>query len=364
MIRVLIVDDSAFVRKILKNELLKYDDIEVIGEAADPYAAREIIAENKPDVITLDIEMPRMDGITFLEKLMKYYPIPVIIVSSVTAQNRELILKAMNLGAIEVINKTGSQYSLPDTIRLIKAIKNASLINIEKMNYTAEVNHDSNIIKAQKTDLHYKSDNYQASIQNVPALQTTDKLIAIGASTGGTKALEIVLAGLPPDVPAVLVVQHMPEGFTESFARRLDSICCLRVKEAADGDYLVSGTVFIAPGNKHMVLARSGARYYIKIKDGPHVHHQKPSVDVLFHSVARNAGPNAVGVILTGMGADGASGMLEMHDSGSYNIAQDEQSSVVFGMPKEAIKLGAADEITALDKIAGKIVKAVEKIKH
>jgi two-component system chemotaxis response regulator CheB len=341
-IRVLIVDDSAIVRKIFSEELSKYPDIEVIGVAPDPYVARDKIVSLKPDVITLDIEMPRMDGLTFLRKLMKYYPLPTIIVSSLTSKGGKLTLEAMDIGAVDVIAKPGSSYSVGDmSAQLAEKIRAASRVNIVKREITdmAESAVDADPIRA--------------------LAQTSNKVIAIGASTGGTEALKKVLTKMPPNSPGIVIVQHMPANFTTAFAARLNDICQIAVKEAEDNDSVTPGTALLAPGNYHMILRRSGARYYVEVKTGPMVHHQRPAVDILFKSTAKYAGANAIGVILTGMGADGAEGLLEMKQAGAGTIAQDEKSCIVFGMPKEAIKLGAVDKIVTLDLIASEIIKMV-----
>jgi two-component system chemotaxis response regulator CheB len=338
-IRVLIVDDSAIVRKIFSEELSKYPDIEVIGAAPDPFVARDKIVTLKPDVITLDVEMPRMDGITFLRKLMKYYPLPTIIVSSLTQKGGKLTLEALDIGAVDVIAKPGGSYSVGDmSAQLAEKIRMASRVNVVR-----------------------KEEESTAGVSEpIRALaQTTNKVIAIGASTGGTEALKNVLTKMPSNSPGIVVVQHMPAHFTTAFAERLNGICQMSVKEAEDNDSVTPGTVLIAPGNYHMIFRRSGARYYVEIKTGPMVHHQRPAVDILFKSTAKYAGANAIGVILTGMGADGAEGLLEMKQAGASTIAQDEKSCVVFGMPKEAIKLGAADKIVPLDQIAQEIIRMV-----
>ena len=341
-IRVLIVDDSAIVRKIFSEELSKYSDIEVIGVAPDPYVARDKIVSLKPDVVTLDIEMPRMDGLTFLKKLMKYYPLPTIIVSSLTSKGSKLTLEAMDIGAVDVIAKPSSSYSVGDmSAQLAEKIRAASRVNMVKREVmdTADGAGDTEPIRA--------------------LAQTSNKVIAIGASTGGTEALKKVLIKMPPNSPGIVIVQHMPANFTTAFAARLNDICQITVKEAEDNDSVTPGTALLAPGNFHMILRRSGARYYVEVKTGPMVHHQRPAVDILFKSTAKYAGANAIGVILTGMGADGAEGLLEMKTAGASTIAQDEKSCVVFGMPKEAIKLGAADKIVTLELIASEIIKMV-----
>jgi two-component system chemotaxis response regulator CheB len=333
-IRVLIVDDSAVVRKVFASELSKERGIEVIGTAPDPYVARDKIVALQPDVITLDVEMPRMDGLTFLKKLMKHYPLPVIIVSSLTQKGGAMAMEALAAGALEVICKPTAAYSVGD-------------MSVQLANKIRAVAH---------VDMHRQNQAQQAvaavPLSSAALSQTTNKIIAIGASTGGTEAIKTVLMGMPPNAPGIVIVQHMPAQFTTSFAERLDSLCQIRVKEADNGDSVVNGTALLAPGNYHMLLKRSGARYYVEIKTGPMVHHQRPAVDVMFRSVSKNAGANAVGILLTGMGADGAAGLLEMKNAGAKTIAQDEKSCVVFGMPKEAIKRGAADRVVALSDIS------------
>lgn len=334
-IRVLIVDDSAVVRKVFSEELAREPDIEVVGTAPDPYVARDKIVALKPDVITLDIEMPRMDGLTFLRKLMKYFPLPVIIVSSLTEAGSEIAMEALELGAVEVLCKPGEAYSVGDMgVQLAEKIRAAACVDMR-----------SRVSPAPATGT-------TSPAPKLALTRTTNKIIAIGSSTGGTEALKEVLMPLPPTTPGILVVQHMPAMFTKKFADRLNDLCQIRVKEAEDGDSVSPGTCLIAPGNYHMVMRRSGARYYVNVKTGPLVCHQRPAADVLFNSVATYAGKNAVGVILTGMGKDGASGMLKMKEAGAINIAQDEKSCVVFGMPKEAIELGGVDEIVTLKDIS------------
>jgi two-component system chemotaxis response regulator CheB len=338
-IKVLIVDDSAVVRKIFSEELSKYADIEVVGTAPDPFVARDKIAALNPDVITLDIEMPRMDGLTFLRKLMKYYPLPTIIVSSLTPKGGKLTLEAMEIGAVDVIAKPGSSYTVGNmSVQLVEKIRAAALARV------------------------IRKDAETPETENVPLkalAQTSHKVIAIGASTGGTEALKQVLTRLPANSPGILVVQHMPANFTAAFADRLNTLCQMTVREARDNDSVVPGLALIAPGNFHMILRRSGARYYVEVKTGPMVHHQRPAVDILFKSTAKYAGANAIGVILTGMGADGAEGLLDMKRAGAGTIAQDERSCVVFGMPKEAIKMGAADRVLPLDHIATEMMRMV-----
>ncbi|MDI6402432.1 chemotaxis response regulator protein-glutamate methylesterase [Balneolaceae bacterium ANBcel3] len=344
MIKVLVVDDSALVRKILTEELNQHDDIKVVGSAMDPYAAREKIVELKPDVLTLDLEMPRMDGLSFLARLMKHYPMPVVVVSSLTPKNSENALMALQLGAVEVICKPGSAYSTQNiSVQIVKAIRAASLARFNK-NFGQ---------KSEKSPLPV--------IKDIRLRNTTNKVVAIGASTGGTRAIEHILTQLSGDMPGIAMVQHMPPVFTTGFAERLNKICAMEVREAEDGDYLEPGVALLAPGNYHMLVEKSGARYYVRIKSGPPVHHQRPSVDVMFNSVAKSVGVNAIGVLLTGMGADGAKGMLAMKENGAHTMAQDEHTSVVFGMPKEAINMGAANEILPLQKIPEALVKTVSR---
>jgi len=332
MIKVLIVDDSAVVREIFTSELSKDPELEVVGTAIDPYIARDKILKLKPHVLTLDIEMPRMDGITFLRKLMKYHPIPVIIVSSLTPKGGQLALEAIGAGAIDVLCKPGAAYTVGDmSVELIDKIKSAAAVDMRRW---------ASIASQQPEPT-----------QRLGVIQTSNKIIAIGASTGGTQALQNVLSMMPTNAPGIVIVQHMPEHFTTSFAQRLNELCSIEVKEAENGDSVIPGRALIAPGNKHMLLRRSGARYYVEVKNGPLVSRHRPSVEVLFNSVAQSAGQNAIGVIMTGMGADGADGMLKMKENKAITIAQDEASCVVFGMPKEAIKRGAVDYVVPLNKI-------------
>ncbi len=332
-IKILIVDDSALVRKLLTDELSSDSEIEVIGTAPDPYIARDKILQLKPDVLILDVEMPRMDGLTFLEKIMKFRPMPVIILSSLAKSGGEVALRALELGAADVLAKPGTSYSVRDmSIQLadrIKAVHGMRHRSIEPP----------------------RKETLAIPASNRAMLKTTNKIIAIGASTGGTEAIKEILVRLPANMPPIIIVQHMPQYFTRSFAERLDSLCELYVKEAVDGELLSPGKVLIAPGNLHMVLKRSGASYYVEIKEGPLVFHQRPSVEVMFKSVARYAASNSIGILLTGMGRDGAEGLLEMKNAGAFTIAQDEKSCVVYGMPKEAVQIGAAKEILPLDAI-------------
>ena len=343
-IKVLVCDDSAMVRKILTTELSKDPDIEIIGAVPDPYIARDKIVAEKPDVLLLDVEMPRMDGLTFLQKLMKHYPIRVIIVSSLAERGSEVAMKAIEFGALEVMCKPGSMYSVGDmSEQLIDKIKAVSFVSEERLK----------MLSARSA----------SAVKSAPAtlsmIKTTNKIIAVGASTGGTEALREILERMPTNIPPIVIVQHMPQYFTKTFAERLDSVCKIKVKEADNMEILAPGKALLAPGNRHMQVVRSGAVYYAKLTDGPLVHHQRPAVENLFLSTAQYAGKNAVGVILTGMGKDGAAGMLEMRRAGAYTIAQDERSCVVFGMPKEAIDIGGVMKISPLNRIPEVIVEAV-----
>ena len=337
-IRVLVVDDSVVVRRVLTKELSKFSDVDVVGSATDPYMAREKISELKPDVLTLDIEMPKMDGLSFLEKLMAHHPMPVIIVSSLAPENSDNAVRALALGAVDILSKPSSQFSTPDQNVLIKAIRTASKARILPRKPSASPRN---------------------TIKPTSQLQTTHKIVAIGASTGGTQAVEHVLKEFPVNSPGTVITQHMPAGFTKSFANRLNNCCKIEVREAKDGDLVVPGVALVAPGEKHMQLVRSGAQYAVVIKNGPAVNFQKPSVDVLFDSVAKFAGKNAVGAILTGMGSDGAKGLLSMQTQGAFTIAQNEETCVVYGMPKAAVNLNAANQIVPLEKVATTIFKSI-----
>lgn len=340
-IKVLVIDDSAMIRKVFEQELSKDPEIEVVGTAPDPYVGRDKIVYLKPDVITLDVEMPRMDGLTFLGKLMQYYPMPVVVVSSLAKKGGDVALKAIELGAVEVLSKPGTAYSMGDmSEQLIEKVKAAAKVKIFK--------------KIDPNKLNTQEQN-QAIVASI-GVKTTNKIIAIGASTGGTEALREVITRLPENSPPVVVVQHMPQNFTKSFADRLNAISHVQVKEATDGEYLSAGKVLIAPGNQHMEIRRSGINYYVTLFDGPMVFHQRPAVEILFNSVAKYAGQNAVGAILTGMGKDGAQGLLNMRQAGANTIAQDEKTCIVFGMPKEAIDIGAAQVIKPLPAIAQTIL--------
>jgi two-component system, chemotaxis family, protein-glutamate methylesterase/glutaminase len=340
-IKILIVDDSAIVRKIFSEDLSREGDFEIVGTAPDPFVARDKIVSHKPDVVLLDVEMPHMDGLAFLRKLMHYYPLPVIIVSSLTTTGSRMALEALELGAVDVLCKPGGAYSVTDmSVQLKEKIRAAARVHVNRIPKATAPLQPETAPKALTQTLH--------------------KVIAIGASTGGTEALKEVLTRMPANVPGILVVQHMPAQFTKAFARRLNGLCQIEVREATDADSVLNGQALIAPGNLHMVLKRSGAKYYVGIKDGPLVHHQRPAVDILFNSAAQSAGANAIAVILTGMGVDGAQGMLKMKMAGARTLAQDEASSVVFGMPKEAIRLGAVDRVSPLDRIADEIMRFLQ----
>ena len=340
-IRVLVVDDSAIVRKILTERLAAQPDIEVAGAAPDPYVARDKILALKPDVLTLDIEMPRMDGLSFLRKLMKYHPLPVVVVSSLSAQGSRMALEAIEAGAVDVMGKPGGPYSVEDVeFELAEKIRVAARVKL-KPKAAAE--------RPQPP---------------APAWQLKGecrrRVVAVGASTGGTEALRTLLELLPPETPPVLVVQHMPPHFTEAFARRLNEVCRgLEVREAADGDGLRPGLALVAPGDYHLLLRRNGTGYAVSLKKGPKVFHQRPSVDVLFQSAAEVAGAKGVGIILTGMGKDGAAGLLKMRQAGAVTLAQDEATSVVYGMPGEAVRLGAAGKVLPIWRMAQGLLDAV-----
>jgi len=348
-IRVLIVDDSASVRQVLKDILESDPQIEVMAVASDPFVAVERIKNEVPDAITLDIEMPRMDGLTFLDKIMSQHPIPVVICSSLTGGGSESALAALDKGAVEIITKPklGTREFFEESrIRICDAVKSAARARIGKhrgrpMEVNPKLTADAVLSKPPSNAM----------------IQTTEKVVVVGASTGGTEALREFLEAMPLDAPGIVIVQHMPEMFTARFAQRLDSICRITVKEAGNNDSVIRGQALIAPGNHHLLLKRSGARYYVEVKDGPLVSRHRPSVDVLFRAAARYAGRNVVGVIMTGMGDDGARGMLEMKQAGAFNIAQDEASSVVFGMPAEAIRAGAVDRVMPLASIAPEVVR-------
>ncbi len=375
--RVLIVDDSAVVRQTLKGIIDSDPELEVMGTASDPFVAAKYIAEEVPDVITLDVEMPRMDGLTFLRKIMTQHPIPVVIISSLTEQGTTTGIRALELGAVEIITKPQmdtKRFIEESQIRICDTVKAAAHARIHRISGFQEAHQvSSHPGSAHSADAqterrphvsigHPVAPKFSADVI-LPAghaesmIKTTEIVVAVGASTGGTEALTTFLKAMPVDCPGIVIVQHMPEKFTTSFANRLNEICKISVKEAANGDAVIRGHALIAPGNYHLLLKRSGARYYVEVREGPLVNRHRPSVDVLFRSTARYAGANAIGIIMTGMGDDGAHGLKEMKEAGAKTIAQDEQTCVVFGMPKEAIKLGAADLVLPLEQIAPAVVK-------
>lgn len=335
-IKVLVIDDSSIVRKALSARLSAAPDIQVVGAAPDPYVAREMIVALKPDVLTLDIEMPRMDGLTFLRKLMAAWPIPTIVVSSVAPRGCDLALACLEAGAFDVVAKPSAAYSIDNLgAELIELVRAAS---------------------RTKPALHKPAPHVKHPVASAASLiDTTNKIVCIGASTGGTEAIRTVLEGLPKNTPGVVMVQHMPPGFTASFAARLDSLSELSVREARDGDAIVPGTALLAPGNRQMAIKRDGARYIVNVFEGPRVSRHCPSVNVMFDSAAKHAGANAMGILLTGMGDDGATGLLAMRQARALTIAQDEKSCVVYGMPRAAVELGAAQIVKPLDQIAGQI---------
>ena len=340
-IKVLIVDDSALIRGVMKEIINSQPDMEVVGAAPDPLVARELIKQTNPDVLTLDVEMPKMDGLDFLEKLMRLRPMPVVMVSSLTEKGSDITMRALELGAVDFVTKPKMSIQsgmLEYTDLIAEKIRTAARANIKPR------------VKVQP----HGDGTMLASVRN--PFVSSEKLIIIGASTGGTEAIKDFLIQLPPDCPGILITQHMPEGFTRSFANRLDKLCRISVKEAEGGERVLPGHAYLAPGHSHLLLVRSGANYMTKLDQGPPVNRHRPSVDVLFNSAAANAGKNAVGVILTGMGRDGAAGMLEMKKAGAYNLAQDEASCVVFGMPKEAIAAGGTDEVAPLHELPKRVM--------
>jgi two-component system chemotaxis response regulator CheB len=336
-IRVLLVDDSAIVRQVFSAELGREPDIEVVGTAPDPYVARDKIVQLKPDVVVLDIEMPRMDGLTFLRKLMQHYPLPVIIVSSLTTKGGQLALEAIEAGAVDVMCKPGAAYT----------VANMSVALADKIRAAAQVRQVRPLARHPAP---------AAAIRPLALTRTTNQVIAIGASTGGTEAIREVLTRFPRNAPGTVIVQHMPEHFTASFAERLNSLCEMEVREARDGDSVIPGLALLAPGNQHMIFRRSGARYYVEVRTGPLVCRQRPSVEVLFKSVAENAGSNARAAILTGMGKDGAEGLLALRQAGAFTVAEAEETCVVFGMPREAIERGGACEVVPLPRVAERLL--------
>ncbi len=354
-INVMIVDDSAVVRETMKQVLESDPVISVGATASDPIIAAKKLQTFVPDVITLDIEMPRMDGLSFLKKLMSQHPIPVIICSSQATAGSGNALKALEYGAVDIVEKPKmgtKQFIEESKTRICDVVKAAHVSKVKRVS--------PSVLQQREVAPKLNADVILAKPGGGHVIETTDRIIVVGASTGGTEALREFLEALPLDAPGVVIVQHMPEHFTAAFAQRLDGICRVTVKEAADNDTVIRGRALIAPGNKHCLLKRSGARYYVEVRDGPLVSRHRPSVDVLFRSAARYAGKNAIGVIMTGMGDDGARGMLELKEAGSYNVAQDENTCIVYGMPNEAVKRGAVDKILPLGDIAGNILRAAQ----
>ena len=358
-ITVLIVDDSAVVRKILTEILSSDKEIDVVGTAMDPYIARDKIKKLHPDVLTLDVEMPKMDGISFLRNVMRLRPMPVVMISSLTQKGADIALEALSIGAVDYISKP--------KIDIAHELSDYSEEIIEKVKMAAQAK-----ILPNSSDLSEITMMHRKSIESLNKLRkskpqvklkTTEKIIAIGASTGGTEAIKEVLINMRPDSPAIVIAQHIPKAFSAAFSARMNSLSPMAVCEAEDGQHVLPGHAYIAPGDKHLILVREGARYYIRLDDGEPCNRHKPSVDVMFRSVEEAAGENAVGVLLTGMGADGARGLKQMHDSGSKTIAQDENSSVVWGMPGEAVKLEAADYVLPLNKIAQKLLSLISEEK-
>jgi two-component system chemotaxis response regulator CheB len=341
-IKVLIVDDSAIVRKILSDAIAAETDLEVVGTAPDPFIARAKILALNPDVLTLDLEMPRMDGLTFLKKLMHHHPMPVIVISSLGQSSCQATLEALRLGAVEVLGKPGGPYSVGELrLNLAAKIRAAAAARV-------------------RPPTEAVAPKMEAAGPAAGRMYRPGTVIAIGASTGGTEAIQVVLQSLPAQAPAIVITQHIPAVFSRAFADRLNQICPMEVKEAADGDAARPGRALIAPGNFHMLLRRSGEGYRVQVKDGPPVCYQRPSVDVMFSSVAESVGRDAIGVLLTGMGSDGAQGLLRMKNAGARTLAQDEASCVVFGMPREAIRLGAAEQIVSLPRMASAIIAELQ----
>jgi two-component system, chemotaxis family, protein-glutamate methylesterase/glutaminase len=345
-IKVLVIDDSALIRSIMKEIINSQADMEVVAVAPDPLVARDLIKQTNPDMLTLDVEMPKMDGLDFLEKLMRLRPMPVLMVSSLTERGSEITMRALELGAVDFITKpkVGIQSGMLEYAELIA----------EKIRVVANARIVRRHVESARQD--QQSSPHAIAMPPRGQYNSSEKLIILGASTGGTEAIKSFLLQMPMDCPGILIAQHMPEGFTQSFAKRLNGLCKVVVKEAEDGERILPGHVFIAPGHSHLLLARSGANYVTKLDAGPPINRHRPSVDVLFRSAAENAGKNAVGVIMTGMGKDGALGMLEMKNAGAYNFAQDEASCVVYGMPREAVLQGGVDEVAPLDDLPGKIL--------
>ncbi len=352
-IKVLIVDDSALVRQVLTEMLNSAADIEVVGTAQDPFVARERIKSLKPDVLTLDVEMPRMDGVTFLRNLMRLRPMPVVMVSTLTEKGADITFQALELGAVDFVSKpkTDIAHTLDDYAEeIITKVRTAASARVQALTRSS----------VDDRSERHSADAVLGKVSASIHFRTTDRILAIGASTGGTEAIKEVLMRLPADTPGTVITQHIPEAFSAPFAKRMNGISAMTVCEAEDGQQIVTGHVYIAPGSQHLLVERDGARYICRLNDGPPVNRHKPSVDVLFRSVAQNVGSNAISVLLTGMGDDGARGMQEMKEAGAPTIAQDEKSSVVWGMPGEAVKLGCVDSVLSLTKIPGHILQQLK----
>lgn len=341
MIKVLVIDDSAIVRRVLSDELSKSTDIEVVGTAIDPYVAREKIVALQPDVITLDLEMPRMGGLEFLDRLMVHHPLPVIVVSSHTPEGSEAAMRALELGALDVICKPGAGYSVAEIARML----------------TDRIRAAASARRLERCVTEHAVDTPMA--ETASFICKPRSVLAIGASTGGIGALKKILLGFPANGPATLIVQHMPARFTTALAERLDRLCLMEVREANDHDQLCPGLALVAPGNRHMTVRRKGNDCFVEVKDGPPVNHQRPSVDVLFHSMVNHVGTDAVGALLTGMGTDGAKGLLAMREAGAFTIAQDKDTCIIFGMSREAIKLGAATTVAPVERITQLVLRAI-----
>jgi len=347
-IKVLIVDDSALIRSVLREIINSQPDMEVVGVAPDPIVARDLIRQTNPDVLTLDVEMPKMDGLDFLEKLMRLRPMPVVMVSSLTEKGSEITMRALELGAVDFVAKP--------KIAIQSGMLEYTELIADKIRAASKAK-----IRAKVTSIASGVAGEPAAVQTVRHFSSSEKLIILGASTGGTEAIKEFLLQMPPDCPGILIVQHMPEGFTRSFAQRLDSLCTISVKESVGGERVLPGHAYLAPGHSHLQLVRSGANYMTQLDQGPAVNRHRPSVDVLFHSAAVYAGKNAVGVILTGMGKDGAVGMLEMKQAGAHNFAQNEATCVVYGMPREAVAVGGVHEVGALHDLPRMVLDFLNK---
>jgi len=344
-IRVLIVDDSPTVCNVLQRGLSRAQGITVVGTAPDPYVARDMIVKDPPDVVTLDIEMPRMDGLTFLRKLMRHFPLPVVVVSTLTRNGSQKVIEALESGAVEVVGKNMAEDQANDLmLEIVQKVRAAAQASVATRNFSGSRPEPALVQQALP-----------------PVAGQHNPVVAIGSSTGGTEALARILGRLPANTPGTVVVQHMPPGFTVQMAHRLDQLSAMKVHEARDGDVVQPGVVLIAPGDRHLLVRRHGGQLRVELRDGPRVGRHKPAVDVLFRSVAETVGAEAIGVILTGMGKDGSRGMLEMKERGTYNIAQDEESCVVYGMPRAAVEMGAVTETAPLDRIAERICRAVNK---